>query len=33
MGLTVLDADHLIATDRTWPTRSKLELRAPIEEL
>ena len=28
-----LDADHLIATDRTWPTRSKLELRASIEEL
>ena len=28
-----LDADHLITTDRKWPARSKLKLRASIEEL
>lgn len=28
-----LDADHLVTTDRAWPSRSKLELRARIEQL
>jgi predicted nucleic acid-binding protein len=28
-----LDADHLITTDRGWPSRSKLELRASISEI
>lgn len=28
-----LDADHLITTDREWPSRSKLRLRASISEL
>lgn len=28
-----LDADHLITTDRAWPSRSKLRLRALISEI
>lgn len=28
-----LDADHLITTDRAWPSRSKLRLRASISEI
>jgi predicted nucleic acid-binding protein len=28
-----LDADHLITTDREWPSRSKLRLRAAISEI
>jgi predicted nucleic acid-binding protein len=28
-----LDADHLVTTDRKWPSRNKLGLRAPISTL
>lgn len=28
-----LDADHLVTTDRMWPSRSELELRASISEI
>lgn len=28
-----LDADHLITTDRGWPSRTKLKLRASIREI
>jgi len=28
-----LDADHLITTDRMWPSRSKLKLRITITEI
>ncbi len=28
-----IDADHLITTDRTWPPRSTLKLRASISEI
>lgn len=28
-----LDADHLITTDRGWPSRSRLKLRASISEV
>jgi predicted nucleic acid-binding protein len=28
-----LDADHLVTTDRRWPTRSKLKIRATVQEL
>jgi len=28
-----LGADHLITTDREWPSRSKLKLRASIDEI
>lgn len=28
-----LDADHLVTTDRGWPSRSKLKLRASISEI
>ena len=28
-----LDADHLVTTDRRWPSRSKLRLRASITEV
>jgi len=28
-----LDADHLVTTDRDWPTRAKLKIRATIREL
>ena len=28
-----LDADHLVTTDRKWPTRSKLALRATLTKL
>jgi len=28
-----LDADHLITTDRGWPSRSKLKIRASISEI
>lgn len=28
-----LDADHLLTTDRRWPTRSKLGLRARVQQV
>lgn len=28
-----LDADHLITTDRKWPSRAKLKLKASVSEL
>lgn len=28
-----LDADHLVTTDRNWPSRSKLELTASIRQI
>lgn len=28
-----LDADHLITTDRGWPSRSSLKLRASIDKV
>lgn len=28
-----LDADHLVTTDRNWPTRTKLKLRTIITEI
>ncbi len=28
-----IDADHLVTTDRGWPTRAKLRLRASISEI